>query len=315
MWRSFSSTLVFSLHPLFKPVPSWLCLRCSSHGLIVKGKLGGWSSTCGRRRSFFTGLARRRRSGQRKNRLAGLVGFEVWLTAQKSIAVFLQSLHTHTHSLPKQFTPGLLQWSSLQAHSQEVHHCSSQFIHQAAHVAFLLHCCFPWGNWFNHFLIAYCQMFWLWMRRQPASLDFSMNHLPGLEPEIQKQARPHNSYSVWKICFGWKPSEDIFLTLLVVGAFFLGCQVMQHPDVTSVLDEILSAPADVVMTLFLNMVFCFLAFTSWLFSNSENVLLKSQDMLQCWLPPHICHDGFDLWRSDCGLAVYFPIRSDISLSH
>ena len=37
---------------------------------------------------------------------------------------------------------------------------------------------------------------------------------------------------------------------------------MQHPDAAGVLDEILSAPADVVMTLFLNMVFCFLAFTS-----------------------------------------------------
>ena len=54
----------------------------------------------------------------------------------------LSATITHTHSLPKQFAPGLLQWSSLQAHSQEVHHCSSQFIHQAAHVAFLLQCCF-----------------------------------------------------------------------------------------------------------------------------------------------------------------------------
>ena len=87
-----------------------------------------------------------------------------------------------------------------------------------------------------------------------------MNHLPGLEPEIQKQARP-----IVILCGKFALVENhqkISFSHCLLLVFFLGCQVMQHPDVTSVLDEILSAPADVVMALFLNMVFCFLAFTS-----------------------------------------------------
>ncbi len=79
---------------LFRPVPSWLCLRCSSHGLIVKVKLGGWRSSSGRRRSFFMGLARRRRgTGQTKKRLAGLVGLKFdWMM----IDPLLFAIFTHT---------------------------------------------------------------------------------------------------------------------------------------------------------------------------------------------------------------------------
>ena len=84
-----------------------------------------------------------------------------------------------------------------------------------------------------------------------------MNHLPGLEPEIQKQARP-----IVILCGKFALVENhqkISFSHCLLLVFFLG---LPGHATTSVLDEILSAPADVVMTLFLNMVFCFLAFTS-----------------------------------------------------
>ena len=89
------------------------------------------------------------------------------------------------------------------------------------------------------------------------------------------------------------------------GVFILGCQVMKHPDVGATLDDILNEPADVVMTLFLNSwVFCFLALLPEFF-RSLKMLLKTKDLLQCRVPPHLCHGPFDLWHSDCGLAAYW----------
>lgn len=33
------------------------------------------------------------------------------------------------------------------------------------------------------------------------------------------------------------------------------------------------------------------------------MLLKTKDLLQCRVPPHLCHGPFDLWHSDCDLAA------------
>ena len=119
--------------------------------------------------------------------------------------------YTHTHSLPKQFAPGLLQWSSLQAHSQEVHHCSSHFIHQAAHVAFLLHCCFPINIFLRlcFFLGKLVQPFFnsllsnvLAVNEETACFFGFLNEPSSWLGTGNPETGQANSYSVWKICFG-----------------------------------------------------------------------------------------------------------------
>lgn len=117
----------------------------------------------------------------------------------------------------------------------------------------------------------------------------------------------------------WLKTIRRYLSHTVCLVFFLGCQVLKHPDVGAALDDILNDPADVVMTLFLNSwVFCFLAFTSWIFF----------EVWKCCLKPRICCSAG--YHRTCVMVLLtygiltvtwqllllgFPFRSGISLSN
>lgn len=130
----------------------YLCLLDSEvlkSGSRCQGK--AWGVTQWPKKVYLYGYGTKEKRNRPDKEKAGWFGkgwnlIECWW-------ISLLSFCNHT-LFPKQFTPGLLQWSSFQAHSQEVHHCSSQFIHQAFHGVFLLHCCFPlaaffWGCHFS----------------------------------------------------------------------------------------------------------------------------------------------------------------------
>ena len=71
-------------------------LKSCSH---CQGKAWGMKQCMWPKKVFLYGFGTKEKKRPEKEQAGWFVGFEVWLTAQKSIAVFLQSLlHTHTQS-------------------------------------------------------------------------------------------------------------------------------------------------------------------------------------------------------------------------
>lgn len=150
-WSSFSSsTLLF-----VTSFSSNLCLL-DSEVLNSFSRCQGkaWGVTQWPKKVFLYGYGTKEKKNRPDEEKAGWFG-KGWNLIECWWIISLLSFCNHT-LFPKQFTPGLLQWSSFQAHSQEVHHCSSQFICQASHVVFLLRCCFPLAAffWGCHFALV-----------------------------------------------------------------------------------------------------------------------------------------------------------------